>query len=129
MVAVERIKCAEVEEELRAAREEKEALKGAMRVIEQENGRLKTEAPSDMPKRSDNTTPTQIRAHTNPNGAHWPDDPSSHLPSSTSDEDADTGNDTVMLISNEVDTLPKSPMPDLPHEASPWADSGVGLAQ
>ncbi|KAL5484908.1 hypothetical protein ACEPAI_7550 [Sanghuangporus weigelae] len=42
MVAQERIKCAEIEEELRQVRQEKEALKSAMRVIEQENERLKS---------------------------------------------------------------------------------------
>ncbi|KAL5506991.1 hypothetical protein ACEPAH_6447 [Sanghuangporus vaninii] len=42
MVAQERIKCAEIEDELRQVRQEKEALKSAMRVIEQENERLKS---------------------------------------------------------------------------------------
>ncbi|TDL24292.1 hypothetical protein BD410DRAFT_786401 [Rickenella mellea] len=42
MVAHERIKRAETEDELRQARAEKEALRGAMRVIESENGRLRS---------------------------------------------------------------------------------------
>ncbi|KAL5524069.1 hypothetical protein ACEPAG_8242 [Sanghuangporus baumii] len=42
MVAQERIKCAEIEEELRQVRQEKEAMKSAMRVIEHENDRLKS---------------------------------------------------------------------------------------
>lgn len=46
MVAIERIKLAETEEELRQARDEKEALKGAMRVIESENGQLRGRAIS-----------------------------------------------------------------------------------
>ena len=41
MVAQERIKRAETEEELREARMEKEALKSALKVIENENGRLR----------------------------------------------------------------------------------------
>ncbi|THH03120.1 hypothetical protein EW145_g6511 [Phellinidium pouzarii] len=44
MVAHERIKCAEIEEELRQVREEKEALRSAMRVVEQENLRLRSPA-------------------------------------------------------------------------------------
>lgn len=42
MVAQERIKCAEIEEELRQVRQEKEALKSAMRIIEEENEKLKS---------------------------------------------------------------------------------------
>lgn len=42
MVAHERIKCADIEEELRQVRQEKEALKSAMVIIEQENALLKT---------------------------------------------------------------------------------------
>lgn len=42
MVAHERIKCADIEEELRQIRQEKEALKSAMVIIEQENALLKT---------------------------------------------------------------------------------------
>ena len=45
MVAQERIKCAEIEEELRQVRQEKEALKCAMQIIEQENTRLKSPIP------------------------------------------------------------------------------------
>jgi hypothetical protein len=41
MVAQERIKRAETEDELREARMEKEALKSALKVIESENGRLR----------------------------------------------------------------------------------------
>ncbi|EJD03303.1 uncharacterized protein FOMMEDRAFT_20443 [Fomitiporia mediterranea MF3/22] len=46
MVAQERIKCAEIEEELRQVRQEKEALKSAMRIVEQENERLKSPIPA-----------------------------------------------------------------------------------
>lgn len=42
MVAHERIKRAETEDELREARLEKDALKSALRVVEGENGRLRT---------------------------------------------------------------------------------------
>ena len=128
MVARERIKCAEVEEELRAAREEKEALKGAMRVIEQENGRLKTVPTSDVPIRSDNATPTQLHVDGAPtNGIYSPSRSSSSSPSSSSLESV--GNDTIMLERKGADVLSKSPVSDMPFEASPWADSAVGEAQ
>jgi len=42
MVATERIRRAETEEELKEIRLEKEALKSALRVVEGENGRLRT---------------------------------------------------------------------------------------
>lgn len=48
MVAEERIKRAETEEELRQARNEKEALKGALRVIESENGQLRERTTSPI---------------------------------------------------------------------------------
>ena len=120
MVAIERIKCAEIEEELRVAREEREALKGAMRVIELENGRLKT----DVPKRSDNTTPTQAFNGVKTNGTHSP--PTS-LPASSS-SDSDVGNDTIVLERSTENTPKKSPLPEMPAEDSPWADSTTGIA-
>ncbi len=41
MVAQERIKCAEMEEELKQTQREKDAMKSAMRIVEQENESLK----------------------------------------------------------------------------------------
>ena len=41
MVATERIKRAETEEELQEARMEQEALKSALKLVETENGRLR----------------------------------------------------------------------------------------
>ncbi|KAI5116315.1 hypothetical protein M0805_005523 [Coniferiporia weirii] len=60
MVAHERIKCAEIIEELRQVRQEKEAMKSAMRVIEQENMRLKSPV---LPSAAaiDDTTPRESR--------------------------------------------------------------------
>ncbi|KAH8119520.1 hypothetical protein DFH11DRAFT_1686364 [Phellopilus nigrolimitatus] len=53
MVAHERIKCAEIEAELRQIRQEKDALRGAMRIIEQENSRLKSPALTQSPQAPD----------------------------------------------------------------------------
>lgn len=49
MVAQERIKCAEMEEELENARREGEALKGALKIIELENGQLRSLSSSGGP--------------------------------------------------------------------------------
>lgn len=59
MVAEERIKCAEMEEELRSARNEKEALKGALRIIESENDHLREQTLSPAPIADDQRTLTR----------------------------------------------------------------------
>lgn len=46
MVATERVKRAETEEELREVRSEKDALKDALRLIESESGQLRSAPPS-----------------------------------------------------------------------------------
>ncbi|KAI6040226.1 hypothetical protein EDC04DRAFT_2678036 [Pisolithus marmoratus] len=75
MVAAERIKRAETEEELQEARKEKDALREALRVVEGENGRLRsanitsenfadcTDQPSESPSLDIPANPVVIEPH------------------------------------------------------------------
>jgi hypothetical protein len=57
MVRTERVKRAEMEAELKEARVEKDALRSALQLIEDENGRLRTERSQDSAVSSSITAP------------------------------------------------------------------------
>ena len=64
MVKIERIKRAEVEEELRNALEEKEALRSALRIVESENN---ARASQDQEiERASHSTPAAVSTSTPP---------------------------------------------------------------
>lgn len=160
MVAHERIKCADIEEELRQIRQEKEALRSAMRIIEQENALLKgsesqtstlsrpTASSADLTPRSSRPTsgaglavvspvpsPTPVpespdRLSSSPSPTHSP--PIADQPTSPASPEVISSVTSVPTRKDSVPqkhawtvqepyTLPKSPVPNLPEEVSPWA--------
>ena len=127
MVAHERIKCAAMEDELKQTQKEKDALKSAMKIVEQENGQLKKVTtgppfnslhppiPSSSPSSSFDVIPVfSPEVDLNATGQVKM---SSEAEFPTSVESIPPRN---ALPNPSEGPLPKSPLPDLPAEESPW---------
>lgn len=116
MVAQERIKRAETEEELRQEREEKEALKGALRVVEMENGRLRCVEEITAGRDSPSSMRAQRRMSINSTGhtSSTPASPRDSLRSSSPPASSDAPAVSAPIPSNPADDPPPPSSPSPP---------------
>jgi len=143
MVAQERIKCAEMEEELKHTQREKDALKSAMRIVEQENGLFKKSREEEEKKQEQENIANSIAralredpVKSNPPSPHPPRPPSIHEPNpdpadrkerTPPSSSAPQGSERLRGFTfpprswtPSNNALPSSPLPDMPVEDSPW---------
>ncbi|KLO09496.1 hypothetical protein SCHPADRAFT_563690 [Schizopora paradoxa] len=145
MVAQERIKCAEMEEELKQTQREKDAIKSAMRIIEQENETLKKLREEGEKQGHADIVDSIAKAlredshKSNPASPIRPRTPTIEKVGSESDfalkETQTAPADTSSLHPSDRlrdftfpprswspsnTALPASPLPDIPLEDSPW---------
>lgn len=124
MVAQERIKCADIEEELKQVRGEKEALKQALRLVEEENEKL---LKKEEAEKTPNTTILNSTSTTTISATDTSDPlPSESKLSESLNEKLLSGkstdkrpNDLPSWTPPEQMPLPKSPLADLSVE-DPW---------
>jgi len=145
MVAQERIKCAEMEEELKQTQREKDAMKSAMRIVEQENESLK-KSKQEEKQRVGNLDIVNSIARALREDSHKSDPPSPLRPRTPATHEPESELDSepqVTPLDNQSSTkppsdrlrnftfpprswtssnsaLPSSPLPDMPLEESPW---------
>ncbi len=145
MVAQERIKCAEMEEELKQTQREKDAMKSAMRIVEQENESLKKSKQEEKQRVGNldivNSIARALREDSHksdPPSPLRPRTPATHEPESELDSEPQvTPFDSQSSTKPPSDrlrnftfpprswtssnsALPSSPLPDMPLEESPW---------
>jgi hypothetical protein len=129
MVADERKRAAEVEALLRETEEERDAVRGAMRVVEGENGRLRelsaggrASEDSTRPRTSEETPPRPESSHSSHEGNLAPkEEPAMSVNGVDVSTPTDITPDTSKPRTPDVPQTPPR-VHALPAETSPWAD-------
>ena len=123
MVASERMKLAEAEAELREVRDEKAALRSALRLVEDENGRYRQVLSNGDPSLPSPRGRSHSRANTLPAGGSFPTfRPSSPPPRPKSSLSVRSPSSSLSSSSDPSYATPSpGPIEYDPDELSPWA--------
>ncbi|KAG1715626.1 hypothetical protein ID866_1550 [Astraeus odoratus] len=134
MVATERIKRAETEEELRELRKEKDALREALRLVEGENGRLRSAnlssgALSDHTEQPSSSTPLETPAGPSVTLTLSPPSPEQHaLGISDGGSDMVSRIDSTSHVPDVPDHLKGFALEPAPNRRTQSTDKAKGLA-